>query len=112
VNGAGLKIIAGLCSRVRHLSNLVEDLTFKDVEERVMLALLRMAEEKAADVRQVNLAVTHQDIAAITGSVREVVSRTMSRLKKEGVIIDSSAKGFLIDKENLLKLLGRKEPTA
>jgi CRP-like cAMP-binding protein len=29
VNGAGLKIIAGLCSRVRHLSNLVEDLTFK-----------------------------------------------------------------------------------
>jgi CRP/FNR family transcriptional regulator len=109
VSGIGLKIIAGLCARVRYLSNLVEDLSFKDVEQRVMLALLRMAEEKAPEDMLVSLAVTHQDIAAITGSVREVVSRTMSRLRKEGIIIDSSAKGFLIDKESLAGLLHRKE---
>jgi hypothetical protein len=33
----------------------------------------------------------------------------MSRLKKEGGIIESSARGFVLDKENLLSLLNRKE---
>lgn len=108
VSGLGMKIISSLCARIRTLSNLVEDLTFKDVEQRIIMALVRLVEEKSARTQLVPLTVTHQDLAAITGTVREVVSRTMSRLKKEQVIVDSSVRGFTIDRERLLRFLETK----
>ncbi len=104
----GWKIISGLCSKIRYLSGLVEDLTFKDVEERIINTLLRLAEEKAPGSKTASFQLTHQDIASMTGTVREVVSRTMSRLKKEGIIIESSVKGFTIDREGLIRLLHRR----
>ncbi len=108
VTATGWKIISGLCSKIRHLSSLVEDLTFKDVEERVINTLVRLADERAPGSKTASLQLTHQDIASMTGTVREVVSRTMSRLKKEGIIIDSSVKGFTINKEGLVRLLQRR----
>ncbi|MFN3479324.1 MAG: Crp/Fnr family transcriptional regulator [Thermodesulfovibrionales bacterium] len=105
VGGVGLKIISSLCSRVRYLSDLVENITFKSVEDRIILCLLKMAEEKETVEDIVNVSVTHQDLASMTGTVREVVSRTMSRLKKEGVVLESTARGFKIKKSGLLKLL-------
>ncbi len=104
----GMKIIVGLCNRIGHLSNLVEDLTFKDVEQRVIATLLRLAEEKSPGDDMVTLTVTHQDIASLTGTVREVVSRTMSKLKNEGVITDSSVKSFKINRDKLSSLINRK----
>lgn len=107
VSEMGLKIISCLCARIRHLSGLVEDLTFKDVEQRVLLTLLRLTEEEPSN-KVVTLKVTHQDIASMAGTVREVVSRVMLRLKKEGVILDTTARGFKVNKEMLIKLLSRK----
>lgn len=104
----GLHLITGLCQRIKYLSNLVEDLTFKDVEQRVALLLLRLAEEKTQEDTIVSISITHQDIAAMTGTVREVVSRTITRLKKKGVITDRSVRGFKIDKQGLSKLLNKK----
>lgn len=105
VNEIGLKIITGLCSKIKYLSGLVENLSFRDVEQRIMLVLSRLAEEKSPQNNIVSLTVTHQDIASMTGTVREVVSRTMLKLKKEKIIVDSSARGFTVDKEKLSNLL-------
>ena len=63
LNATGFKILSGLCTKIRHLSGLVEDLTFKDVEQRIILTLLRLAEGKSPEENIVTLAVTHQDIA-------------------------------------------------
>lgn len=108
ISPVGMKMLGSLCSRIRYLSGLVEDLTFKDVEHRVLIALLRLAEEKMSPYNIVPLSYTHQDIASLTGTVREVVSRVMLRLKKEKVIVESSIKGFRIDKARLTKYLDRK----
>lgn len=105
LSSVGLKIISSLCSRVRYLSDLVENLTFKGVEERIILSLLKLAEEKESDEDIVNLSVTHQDLASMTGTVREVVSRTISRLKKDGIIVETTARGLRISKAKLLELL-------
>ncbi|GAB4417484.1 MAG: Crp/Fnr family transcriptional regulator [Thermodesulfovibrionales bacterium] len=110
VGEMGLKIISGLCARIKYLSELVEDITFKDVEQRVIMALFRLSEERPFNEKIITLTVTHQDIASMTGTVREVVSRTMSRLKKEGIITGSSARGFNVKRERLLKLLSRNYP--
>ena len=103
----GMKIIAGLCGRIQFLSGLAEDLTFKDVERRVAHTLLRLTEERSAAENIINLALTHQDIASMTGTVREVVSRAMSKLKKDGIITHTSVKGFSIDRERLRDLIER-----
>lgn len=105
LSSTGVKIISSLCSRVRYLSDLVENITFKDVEERISLCLLKLIEEKGTTESIVNLSITHQELASMTGTVREVVSRIMARLRKEGVIVESTAKGFRIDKTKLLSLI-------
>ncbi len=103
----GFKIIAGLCSKIKYLSGVVDDITFKDVEQRVILTLMKLAEEKATD-DHVFLALTHKDIASMTGTVREVVSRIMSKLKKNGIISDSSSGRFKIHKSKLSCLVNKK----
>jgi CRP/FNR family transcriptional regulator len=106
----GLKVVAGLCGRIRYLSNLIEDLTFKDVEQRLIAALLRLADEKSPEENIVSLSLTHQDIASMIGTVREVVSRTMSKLKKDGGVIESTIRGFTLDRTILSNLLRKKYP--
>ena len=41
-------------------------------------------------------------------SVREVVSRVMSQLKKQGVVVDSTVKGIIIDIEKLMEFSDQK----
>ena len=103
----GFKIITGLCSKIKYLSGVVDDITFKDVEQRVILTLMKLAEEKATD-DHVFLALTHKDIASMTGTVREVVSRIMSKLKKNGIISESSSGMFKIHKSKLSCLVNKK----
>jgi CRP/FNR family transcriptional regulator len=100
----GLNMITGLCGKINYLSNFIEDITFKDVEQRVLFTILRLSEEKSPE-EEVTLNITHQDIASMVGTVRVVVSRIMSRLKKEGVIVSSSVKGFKINKTSLYAYL-------
>ncbi len=104
VSETGLRIIAGLCERIKILSNFLEDIAFDDVEHRVIKILLRLAEEKSSKDNIVHLTTTHHDIATMTGTVREVVSRTMSKLKKEGIIFNSASKGFKVNKTKLQDL--------
>jgi CRP/FNR family transcriptional regulator len=107
VSEMGWRIIGGLCNKIRSLSDLVENVTFRDVEERVMMTLLHLAEEQETG-DFVTLTVTHQNIASLTGTVREVVSRTMLKMKKQGIITDSTIKGFTIDKAKLAYLLNKR----
>lgn len=107
LNEIGSVIISCLSSRIEYLSTLLGDLAFKDVEQRVIISLLRLAVKRAPDDAIVTLTLTHSDIAAMTGTVREVVSRTMSKLKKDRIITESTVKGFRIDKERLARLVNR-----
>lgn len=104
----GFRIIEGLCVRLRHLTDMVEDLTFKDVEYRVLTNLLRLACESSRGENIAVIRMTHQDIASMTGTVREVVSRITTKLKKEKVILKSSVRSFTIDRRMLLRLLSNK----
>lgn len=101
IGEVGWKIIVGLCSEIRYLSNLIDELTFKDVEKRIINTLSRLADEGRRDDGVVFIELTHQDIASMTGTVREVVSRTLSRLKKEGAVMKSRSRGIMIDRNKL-----------
>ena len=77
-----LHIIRVLAERVRQLVSLVEDLSFRHVIGRVAKILL----EHAGDGTGINPRLTQQEMAAMAGTVREVVARSLKALEEEGVI--------------------------
>jgi CRP/FNR family transcriptional regulator len=83
---AALKLLAG---RLRKCAELVEALSLREVDQR--LARWLLAEARARGNRidgglELTLVLTNQQIAARIGSVREVVSRALTRLQQNGLI--------------------------
>ena len=83
---AALKLLAG---RMRNCAALVESLSLRDVDRRLAKLLLEEASDhsrRSGSSVMFELALTHQQIAARIGSVREVVSRALARLQQSGLI--------------------------
>ena len=84
-----LKVIAVVGSRLRRLVGIIEELSFTTVRQRLIALILRLAQ--AGGVRsnegvRIELTKSHQDLAAELGTVRELVSRNLSRLQAEGFL--------------------------
>src|SRR5450432_2688089 len=78
---AALKVLAG---RLRRCAELVEALSLREVGQRLarfLLAELARSGSPTEDGISINLSQTNQQIAARIGSVREVVSRALTRLQ-------------------------------
>jgi CRP/FNR family transcriptional regulator len=69
--------------RYEELIEAIDQLVFKKFDERLYLYL----QEKSVKIGAKELITTHQEIAQDTGTVREVVSRALKKLEKEGKII-------------------------
>ncbi len=84
-----LKVIRVVGARLRRLVYIIEELSFTTVRSRLISLLLRLAREQArgatAEV-QITLPATNQELASHIGTVRELVSRNLSRLQAEGLI--------------------------
>ena len=80
-----LRLMAG---RLRRHAELVDSLALKDVGQRLARLLLTEAHARGTS----DLDFSNQQLAARVGSVREVVSRTLSRLAQNG-LIDIHARG-------------------
>jgi CRP/FNR family cyclic AMP-dependent transcriptional regulator len=77
-----LNVINILAGRVRQLTSLVEDLSFRPVVRRVAKILLEYAGDGAGSGRR----LTQQEMAAMAGTAREVVARSLKALEGEGLI--------------------------
>ncbi|MFC1998679.1 Crp/Fnr family transcriptional regulator [Chloroflexota bacterium] len=71
-----------LAERIRNLSLLVEDLSFKHVIGRVAGILLKYG----GDGDGPKTRLTQQDMAAMAGTAREVVGRSLKMLESDGTI--------------------------
>jgi CRP/FNR family transcriptional regulator len=84
---AALKALAG---RLRRCAELVETLSLREVGQRLarlLLAEARAGGESTNNGLAVTLSLTNQQIAARVGSVREVVSRALTRLQQDNLIV-------------------------
>ena len=85
----GLKVIAVDGSRLRRLVGIIEELSFTTVRQRLIALLLKQAgaaRTPSGEEVRVELTKSHQDLAAELGTVRELVSRSLSRLQAEGFL--------------------------
>ncbi len=84
-----LKVLAVVGARLRRLVAIIEDLSFTTVRQRLISFVVRLAQQKGKPGKEgtrIELAKTHQDLAAELGTVRELVSRNLSRLQAEGFL--------------------------
>jgi CRP-like cAMP-binding protein len=103
---AALKVLAG---RLRRCAELVEALSLREVGQR--LARFLLAEARANGTRttngvQVELTHTNQQIAARVGSVREVVSRALTRLQLDGLVRLEGRRLTIPDEKSLAAFAG------
>ncbi len=83
---AALKLLS---TRQRSLTGIVEDLALRDVTQRVARLLLGCVGRQPHMIENAETAcarITHQEIASMVGSVREVVQRALKSLEAEGAI--------------------------
>ena len=84
-----LKVIAVVGSRLRRLVGIIEELSFTTVRQRLIALVLRLAQADGTPSKEgirVELTKSHQDLASELGTVRELVSRNLSRLQAEGFL--------------------------
>lgn len=99
-----LKIIRILAERVRQFVSLVEDLSFRDVSSRVAKLLLQYADTEADSQKKMaslTPRLTQYEMAAMIGTAREVVGRSLRFLEAEGIIRIERHRIIIVDYEAL-----------
>jgi CRP-like cAMP-binding protein len=93
-----VKVLAG---RIRHLVSLVEDLSFRHVIGRIARILLEHVGNGMSPVPR----LTQQEMAAMAGTAREVVGRSLKTLEEEGMIRIDRHRIVITDKRALQRMM-------
>ena len=97
----GLELMA---RRLRNAIELVHSLSLLGVDQRLARFLLEEAQQRGrrqADGWHVELTMSNQQIGAVVGAVREVVSRSMSKLQRQRLILFHNRTVIIPDEELL-----------
>lgn len=82
-----LSIVQGDClSEVRHLLNRLETFAFRNIKERLAMALLNECRHHNDNSPANELRLTQQDLAGLVGASRESVSRILKELERKGIV--------------------------
>jgi CRP-like cAMP-binding protein len=84
-----LKVLQVIGGRLRRLVGIIEELSFTTVRHRLIALLIRLSEVEGirkGDAITLTLPANNSELAAQIGTVRELVSRNLSRLQAEGMI--------------------------
>ena len=98
-----LNMIKVLARQMHDYLSLVEDLAFKRVTSRLARILLKYSSE--ATVHNPST-FTQQEIAAVAGTVREVIGRSLKTLEKEGIIKLDRSRIIITDSQALRQVAG------
>ncbi len=104
------KVLASLCERVRKTSASMLELTSRDVPYRLLAALNQLAEKHgqvaAHGACMINIKFGVDELAAMVGSNRDIVSRLLRRFEQDGLIELGKNKQIIIpDQAALTKAL-------
>src|SRR5215467_1383457 len=84
-----LKVLRVVGARLRRLVAIIEELSFTTVRHRLAAFLVRLAKtsgERSTNGIEITLPANNQELASQIGTVRELVSRNLSRFQAEGML--------------------------
>ena len=92
----GLNLVANMCHLLRQFVSMIEGLSLREVSARVAKYLMDLAVKQGVqgeDGAKVRLDITKTQLASNLGTISETLSRTLRKLRSEGVV---EVKGNLI----------------
>lgn len=104
-NELALQVIKALSQRLLYAQRKIKNLALDDVLSRTAEVLLRLAAAKDGAKNEIRLEFSRQDLASLVGTTRETLTRTLSALKKGGVIEFEGSLIRLIDLAYLKSLI-------
>jgi CRP-like cAMP-binding protein len=84
-----LKVLRVVGARLRRLVGIIEELSFTTVRHRLAALLVRLAKASGKRVNggvEITLPANNQELASQIGTVRELISRNLSRFQAEGML--------------------------
>jgi CRP/FNR family transcriptional regulator len=103
-----MRLLAALSSRLRVFTRLIEDLSLREVAERLAAHLLTLAGEEGAE-QVVDLTVSKTELSAAVGTVPETLSRAFKQLSVTGAV-ETKGRKVLIKNRALLEKMARSGP--
>ena len=105
-----LHFITCISSKLAGYATLLEDFTFKNVQERLIKILLTNSQPDKDKLPVCSL--SQSELACRLGTCREVVSRSLTKLKNEGLLdTESSGKSSRIKLKDPVRLQDLGEPS-
>ncbi|BCS55109.1 Crp/Fnr family transcriptional regulator [Geobacter sp. SVR] len=107
-----LNLVISLSLMLRQFARQIEELSFADVTSRLASFLVRRADEKSTSyggITYIDLGIKKGELASRLGTASETVSRTLRKLKDEGIIEVQGNRVVIHQMEKLQKLCERHE---
>lgn len=102
-----LAVIADMGNRLRSSAEQIRSLAVERVEQRIARVLLKLGSSAGSDSsegRVIEMSLTRQDVADMTGTTVETAIRVMSKFRRNNVIRTRRGKVVLVDVEELRKI--------
>lgn len=104
----GYRITKFSWRRITRLQQRLAEIMTKPVRVRLATQLLNLADEYGEDLpaggRSLGLTITHDDLARLVGSSREIVSKVMGSFRDEGLLQAGRKQIDLVDRDGLATL--------
>ncbi len=84
-----VKVIQSLSKKLNHSTKQMSDLAFRNVRERLISTLQRLAENyghKTNEGWMIDFQLTHNELASIINASRVTVTHTLTKLRDEGIV--------------------------
>ncbi len=94
--------------RLRSFTELIEQMGLQTVQQRVARYIYMTAREEGTETPEglvVPRSITLYDMAALVGSVREVVSRTLHTLETDGIVVVRRKEILVLDLHALRRMI-------
>jgi CRP-like cAMP-binding protein len=98
-----LNMLAILSKRLRRFTNLIDDLSLKEVPGRLAAHLLYLSGQ-AEGTEQLELNITKTQLASLLGTIPETLSRILGKMSKQGLIESDGRRIKILDHEALEEL--------
>ena len=100
-----LRLLSALSARLRAFASLIEDLSLRDVSQRLAAYLLSLATDTGGG-QTLHLDLSKNQLSAAVGTVPETLSRAFQQLARAGALETSGRKVHIRDRRLLERVAG------
>lgn len=103
----GLNALRIMAGQIREFQNTIRDLSTKRVEQRIARAVLRLARQSGRKIEEgvlIDLPLTRQDLAEMTGTTLYTVSRVLTEWENQRLVQSKRQRVVICDPHGLVTI--------